>query len=67
MAQTVLSGKQSFELLTQGLLFEINRSILHPYGYALALSDEEPYTFQLIHTDDLEGSKGYGGAEAQSS
>ena len=44
-----------------GLLFEINRQVLHPLGYALALqwdegtTDDEPSGVVLYKTDDPDG------------
>lgn len=50
------------ELLDSGLLFELNRKVLHPFGYALALKweegsdmDGEPDGFHLYKTDDRDG------------
>jgi hypothetical protein len=48
-------------LYDTGLLFEINRRILHPLGMALAFSwpddstDGEPQKVLLLKTDDVEG------------
>lgn len=44
-----------FEL---GLIFEINRQVLHPLGYSIAFkkgSEEEPDSLVLLKTDDEEG------------
>ena len=50
------------KLLDSGLLFELNRSVLHPFGYALALSwkddsdpDGEPDGVVLYGTNDRDG------------
>lgn len=48
-------------LIDTGLLFEINRTVLHPLGLALALQwndnacEGEPDSVQLLATDDREG------------
>jgi hypothetical protein len=48
-------------LLDDGLLFELNRTVLHQYGLALALVfddedlDGEPTGVSLLQTDDREG------------
>jgi len=41
-----------------GLIFEINRQVLHPLGYSLAFKkgdEEEPDSLVLLKTDDEEG------------
>ena len=48
-------------LLDNGLLFEINRKVLHPLGLALALewkdniAEDDPETVILLKTDDPDG------------
>jgi hypothetical protein len=47
------------ELLDNGLLFEINRSILHPLGFSISYkpsrSSDEPEALVLQRTEDAEG------------
>lgn len=48
-------------LLDEGLLFEINRQVLHPFGFALAMewddkgAEGEPDRVVLLQTDDRDG------------
>lgn len=48
-------------LLDEGLLFEINRQVLHPFGLALAMEWDdkeaggEPDRVVLLRTDDRDG------------
>lgn len=47
-------------LLDTGLLFEINRKVLHPFGLALSVTTDDTTgdatgEFGLVKTDDLEG------------
>lgn len=54
------TGKPEKFLMDTGLLFEINRKVLHPFGLALAVNvdDERDIItkFEIIdHRDDLEG------------
>jgi hypothetical protein len=61
-------------LLENGLLFEINRRVLHPFGLAMSLvcddvTKEPTGEFGIVRTDDLEGicfdAETYKGAQAK--
>jgi hypothetical protein len=47
------------QLLENGLIFEINRQILHPLGFSLtykpSTSSDDPDGLVLLQTDDREG------------